>query len=116
MDCLPMAKTCAWRMGSKSTPLKLHRGRSEKISTNARLLPCARTSASIPPNSFALARSVECFKIPRDVLTICVGKSNGIVLPKLEGVEREIGSNQPVEENVEGLAIAIRFEPSRYHD
>lgn len=29
----------------------------------------------IPPNSFALARSVEYFKIPRSVLTICVGKS-----------------------------------------
>ena len=29
----------------------------------------------IPPNSFALARSVEYFKIPRNVLTICVGKS-----------------------------------------
>src|SRR2546430_11323941 len=28
----------------------------------------------VPPNSFALARSVEYFKIPRDVLTICVGK------------------------------------------
>ena len=29
----------------------------------------------IPPNSFALARTVEYFKIPRSVLTICVGKS-----------------------------------------
>jgi len=29
----------------------------------------------IPPNSFALARSVEYFKIPRNVLTVCVGKS-----------------------------------------
>ena len=29
----------------------------------------------VPPNSFALARSVEYFKIPRSVLTICVGKS-----------------------------------------
>ena len=29
----------------------------------------------VPPNSFALARSVEYFKIPRKVLTICVGKS-----------------------------------------
>jgi dCTP deaminase len=29
----------------------------------------------VPPNSFALARSVEYFKIPRDILTICVGKS-----------------------------------------
>src|SRR5262249_45441936 len=33
------------------------------------------SSVLIPPNSFALARSVEYFKIPRDVLTICVGKS-----------------------------------------
>jgi len=32
--------------------------------------------AIVPPNSFALARSVEYFKIPRDVLTICGGKSN----------------------------------------
>src|ERR1700752_4003964 len=31
--------------------------------------------AIIPPNSFALGRSVEYFKIPRNVLTICVGKS-----------------------------------------
>ena len=29
----------------------------------------------VPPNSFALARSVEYFKIPRSILTICVGKS-----------------------------------------
>jgi dCTP deaminase len=29
----------------------------------------------VPPNSFALARSVEYFRIPRDVVTICVGKS-----------------------------------------
>src|SRR5664279_4289455 len=32
-------------------------------------------SVIIPPNSFALARSIEYFKIPRDILTICVGKS-----------------------------------------
>ena len=32
-------------------------------------------SVIVPPNSFALARSIEYFKIPRDVLTICVGKS-----------------------------------------
>ena len=31
-------------------------------------------SVIVPPNSFALARSVEYFRIPRDVLTICVGK------------------------------------------
>src|SRR4029453_3904889 len=30
---------------------------------------------SVPPNSFALARTVEFFRIPRDVLTVCLGKS-----------------------------------------
>ncbi|MEO6223562.1 MAG: dCTP deaminase, partial [Vicinamibacterales bacterium] len=29
----------------------------------------------VPPNSFALARTIEYFRIPRDVLTVCVGKS-----------------------------------------
>ena len=29
----------------------------------------------VPPNSFALARSIEYFRIPRDVLTVCLGKS-----------------------------------------
>jgi dCTP deaminase len=29
----------------------------------------------VPPNNFALARTVECFRIPRNVLTICLGKS-----------------------------------------
>ena len=33
------------------------------------------SSVIVPPNSFALARSIEYFRIPRDVLTICVGKS-----------------------------------------
>jgi hypothetical protein len=136
-----------------------------------------------PPNSFALARSVEYIKIPRDVLTICVGKSTyarcGIivnltpfelegralsrsksptphasgahlrqrrtlpdsVLPVRRGVRNQlrrpqrqipvaegdcaaaaVGSREgnwfesAVEENVEGLAVAIRFEHSRYHD
>ena len=35
----------------------------------------------VPPNSFALARSVEYFRIPRNVLTICVGKSNAVESP-----------------------------------
>ena len=29
----------------------------------------------VPPNSFALARTIEYFRIPRDVLTVCLGKS-----------------------------------------
>jgi dCTP deaminase len=63
--------------------------------------------AIIPPNSFALARSVEYFKIPRDVLTICVGKSTyarcGIIVnvtpfePEWEGfVTLEISNTTPL--------------------
>jgi dCTP deaminase len=62
--------------------------------------------AIVPPNSFALARSVEYFKIPRDVLTICVGKSTyarcGIIVnvtpfePEWEGfVALEISNTTP---------------------
>src|SRR6185437_7914836 len=60
----------------------------------------------IPPNSFALARSVEYFRIPREVLTICVGKSTyarcGIIVnvtpfePEWEGfVTLEISNTTP---------------------
>ena len=38
----------------------------------------------IPPNSFALARTVEYFRIPRNVLTICLGKSSEIVSAHLQ--------------------------------
>ena len=62
--------------------------------------------AIVPPNSFALARSVEYFKIPREVLTICVGKSTyarcGIIVnvtpfePEWEGfVTLEISNTTP---------------------
>ena len=50
----------------------------------------------IPPNSFALARTIEYFKIPRDVLTICLGKSTyarcGIIVnvTPLEPVQEEL--------------------------
>ena len=61
----------------------------------------------VPPNSFALARSVEYFKIPRTVLTICVGKSTyarcGIIVnvtpfePEWEGfVTLEISNTTPL--------------------
>ena len=36
---------------------------------------CIRDRCIIPPNSFALASTIEFFKIPRNVLTICLGKS-----------------------------------------
>jgi dCTP deaminase len=78
----------------------------------------------IPPNSFALARSVEYFKIPRDVLTICVGKSTyarcGIIVnvtpfePEWEGfVTLEISNTTPLPAKVyanEGLCQIIFFQ------
>ncbi len=61
----------------------------------------------VPPNSFALARSVEYFRIPRNVLTLCVGKSTyarcGIIVnvtpfePEWEGfVTLEISNTTPL--------------------
>ena len=80
--------------------------------------------AIIPPNSFALARSVEYFKIPRDVLTICVGKSTyarcGIIVnvtpfePEWEGfVTLEISNTTPLPARIyanEGLCQILFFE------
>src|ERR1700724_2596858 len=61
----------------------------------------------IPPNSFALARTIEYFRIPRDILTVCVGKSTyarcGIIVnvtpfePEWEGqVTIEISNTTPL--------------------
>jgi dCTP deaminase len=75
----------------------------------------------VPPNSFALARSVEYFRIPRDVLTLCVGKSTyarcGIIVnvtplePEWEGhVTLEISNTTPLPARIyagEGLAQVI---------
>jgi dCTP deaminase len=78
----------------------------------------------VPPNSFALARSVEYFRIPRNVLTICVGKSTyarcGIIVnvtpfePEWEGfVTLEISNTTPLPARIyanEGLCQVIFFE------
>ena len=78
----------------------------------------------VPPNSFALARSVEYFKIPRDILTICVGKSTyarcGIIVnvtpfePEWEGfVTLEISNTTPLPAKIyanEGLCQIIFFQ------
>ena len=80
--------------------------------------------AIVPPNSFALARSVEYFKIPRDVLTICVGKSTyarcGIIVnvtpfePEWEGiVTLEVSNTTPLPAKIyanEGIAQVLFFE------
>ena len=78
----------------------------------------------VPPNSFALARSIEYFKIPRDVLTICVGKSTyarcGIIVnvtpfePEWEGfVTLEISNTTPLPARIyanEGLCQILFFQ------
>ena len=78
----------------------------------------------IPPNSFALARTVEYFRIPRSVLTICVGKSTyarcGIIVnvtpfePEWEGfVTLEISNTPPLPARIyanEGIAQVLFFE------
>ncbi len=78
----------------------------------------------IPPNSFALARSVEYFRIPRDVLTLCIGKSTyarcGIIVnvtpfePEWEGyVTLEISNTTPLPAKIyanEGLAQVLFYQ------
>ena len=78
----------------------------------------------IPPNSFALALSVETFRIPKNVLTLCVGKSTyarcGIIVnvtpfePGWEGrAVLEISNTTPLPAKVyadEGLAQVLFFE------
>ena len=78
----------------------------------------------IPPNSFALAKTVEYFRIPRDVLTVCVGKSTyarcGIIVnvtpfePEWEGtVTLEISNTTPLPAKIyanEGLAQVLFFQ------
>ncbi|BBA32616.1 deoxycytidine triphosphate deaminase (dctp deaminase) protein [Methylocaldum marinum] len=75
----------------------------------------------IPPNSFALARTVEYFRIPRDVLTICLGKSTyarcGIIVnvtplePEWEGhVTLEFSNTTPLPAKIyanEGVAQVL---------
>jgi dCTP deaminase len=78
----------------------------------------------IPPNSFALARTVEYFRIPRNVLTVCLGKSTyarcGIIVnvtplePEWEGhVTLEFSNTTPLPAKIyanEGVAQMLFFE------
>jgi dCTP deaminase len=78
----------------------------------------------IPPNSFALAKTVEYFRIPRNVLAVCVGKSTyarcGLIVnvtplePEWEGIlTLEISNTTPLPAKVysnEGIAQLLFFE------
>ena len=82
------------------------------------------SSIIIPPNSFALARTVEYFRIPRNVLTVCLGKSTyarcGIIVnvtpfePEWEGTATlEISNTTPLPAKIyanEGIAQVLFFE------
>jgi len=84
----------------------------------------------IPPNSFALARTVEYFRIPRDVLTVCLGKSTyarcGIIVnvtpfePEWEGyVTLEISNTTPLPARIyanEGIAQVLFFQADEVCD
>jgi dCTP deaminase len=78
----------------------------------------------VPPNSFALARTVEYFRIPRDVMTVCLGKSTyarcGIIVnvtpfePEWEGTATlEISNTTPLPAKIyahEGIAQVLFFQ------
>jgi dCTP deaminase len=80
--------------------------------------------AIIPPNSFALASTIEYFRIPRDILTVCLGKSTyarcGIIVnvtpfePEWEGhVTIEISNTTPLPAKIyanEGIAQVLFFQ------
>jgi dCTP deaminase len=84
----------------------------------------------IPPNSFALARTVEYFRIPRRVLTVCLGKSTyarcGIIVnvtplePEWEGhVTLEFSNTTPLPAKIyanEGVAQMLFFESDEVCD
>jgi dCTP deaminase len=78
----------------------------------------------VPPNSFALAHTIEYFRIPRDILTVCLGKSTyarcGIIVnvtpfePEWEGtVTLEISNTTPLPAKIyanEGIAQVLFFQ------
>jgi len=84
----------------------------------------------IPPNSFALARTIEYFRIPRNVLTVCLGKSTyarcGIIVnvtplePEWEGhVTLEFSNTTPLPAKIyanEGVAQMLFFESDEVCD
>lgn len=98
---------------------------SESAFVNVKASTCI-----IPPNSFALAKSVEYFRIPRNVLTLCIGKSTyarcGIIVnvtpfePEWEGyVTLEISNTTPLPAVIyanEGLAQVLFLESAEVCD
>jgi len=95
-----------------------------KAFDDSSFIECQGDVCISPPNSFVLARTIEYFRIPRNVLTICVGKSTyarcGIIVnvtpfePEWEGyVTLEFSNTTPLPAKIyanEGVAQVIFFE------
>ena len=119
-----MATTCAVRASSRSSPTSTRPSSIRRISTRRASSTCTRDVCIIPPNSFALARTVEYFRIPRSTLVVCLGKSTyarcGIIVnvtplePEWEGhVTLEFSNTTPLPAKIyanEGVAQMLFFE------
>ncbi len=124
MACLRMDMTSGWRMNSRFLPMFSPPLLTRRTSIQDPWWILSGDVCVIPPNSFALARTVEYFRIPRNVFTICLGKSTyarcGIIVnvtpfePEWEGfVTLEISNTTPLPAKIyanEGLAQVLFFE------
>jgi deoxycytidine triphosphate deaminase len=95
------------RTNSRSSPTSTRRSSTPRTSIRSPSSTSPDDVCIIPPNSFALARTVEYFRIPRSVLTVCLGKSTyarcGIIVnvtpfePEWEGhVTLEFSNTTPL--------------------
>ncbi len=105
---------------SRSSPTSIRRWSTPRTSTSSSFVDRNTDVCIIPPNSFALARTVEYFRIPRDVLVICVGKSTyarcGIIVnvtplePEWEGhVTLEFSNTTPLPAKIYANEGACQF-------
>ena len=114
---------CA-RRSSRSSPISTRPSSIPKQFDEKSFVDLSADVCIIPPNSFALARTVEYFRIPRNVLVVCLGKSSyarcGIICnvtplePEWEGhVTLEFSNTTPLPAKIyanEGVAQMLFFE------
>ena len=122
--CRRTATTSASPTSSRSSPTSTTRSSIRRTSTPNCFVDVKADVCIVPPNSFALARTIEYFRIPRDILTVCLGKSTyarcGIIVnvtpfePEWEGtVTLEISNTTPLPAKIyanEGLAQVLFFQ------
>ena len=118
------ATTSASATSSRSSPTSTTRVVDPKNFDPKSFVDIKADVCIIPPNSFALASTIEYFRIPRDILTVCLGKSTyarcGIIVnvtpfePEWEGhVTIEISNTTPLPAKIyanEGIAQVLFFQ------